>query len=236
MSDVVLSIENLKKTYKKQVVLSGINMQFEEGRIYGLIGPNGVGKTTLIRIIAGLSKADSGTIQFYQNRNSVRIEEMQKEIGCIIERPYLDESMTAIENMRLVGFLKGVEDRDILVNCLKTVGLTDDNKKVKNYSLGMKQRLGIAELLINNPKIMFLDEPMNGLDPQGVIQLRGLLLDMAQNKKITIVVTSHILSEMSKLCDAFYFVKNGNIVKYIDILKENVQIDLEEVYLKYIAD
>ena len=235
MSDIILSLKNIKKSYKKQEVLKGIDMLLEEGRIYGLIGPNGVGKTTLIRIISGLSHADSGDSGYYQNGSEVVTNNLHENIGCIIERPYFDESMNAMDNMRLMGFLKSVEDKSILRKYLDIVGLEDDKKKVKNYSLGMKQRLGIAQLLIGNPRIMFLDEPMNGLDPQGIIQLRNLLMDMVINKKITIVLTSHILSELQKVCDAYYFINNGQIVKFIDVLEDDEQVDLEEAYIKYIT-
>lgn len=235
MSDIVLSLKKIKKSYKKQEVLKGIDMHFEEGRIYGLIGPNGVGKTTLIRIISGLSHADSGDIIYYENGKEVVTSSLHENIGCIIERPYFDESLNAMDNMRLMGFLKGVEDKSVLRKYLDIVGLEDDKKRVKNYSLGMKQRLGIAQLLIGNPRIMFLDEPMNGLDPQGIIQLRNLLMDMVINKKITIVLTSHILSELQKVCDAYYFINNGQIVKFIDVLEDGEQVDLEEAYVKYIT-
>lgn len=234
MGKNVLILKDIRKTYKKQKVLLGVDMTFEEGRIYGLLGPNGVGKTTLIRIISGLSLADSGDIIFSENEKEAKANDIHNKIGCIIEKPYFDESLNALDNMRIVGLLKGIEDDDLFRKYLKLVGLEDDKKKVKNYSLGMKQRLGIAQLLIGNPRIMFLDEPMNGLDPMGVIQLRDILVDMAKNKKITIILTSHILSELQKVCDAYYFMKDGRIVKYIDVLSNEEQLNLEQEYIKYI--
>lgn len=230
--NIVLKICNVSKTYKKQKVLNSISMEFEKGKIYGIIGPNGVGKTTLIRIIAGMSSLDSGEIFFNDNANELCLNQLKKNIGCIIEKPYLDESLTAMDNMRISGYLNKITDKEVLRKTLELVGLTNDKKKVKNYSLGMKQRLGIACLLLKKPSMLFLDEPMNGMDPEGVMTLRNMLINMAHEQGKTIVVTSHMLSEMRKLCDAYYFINNGEIIKYIEDV--GLEIDLEELYMNLI--
>ncbi|MBO4863976.1 MAG: ABC transporter ATP-binding protein [Eubacterium sp.] len=227
MDDMALIIKEIKKCYKNQYVLKGINMSFEKGKIYGIIGPNGVGKTTLIRIIAGLSNAESGKI-IYEGKEKTD----NRKIGYIIESPYLIESLNAKDNMRLYAMLNGINDNSRIDDLLSWIGLKDaNNKLVKDYSLGMKQRLGIACTLIKNPDIIFLDEPMNGMDPEGVFTLRSQLLQLAHDDNKTIVVTSHILSEMSKLCDKYYFIKDGLVIKEID---DNVD-NLEELYMELIV-
>lgn len=228
MSDVELVIKDIKKNYKKQEVLKGINITFEKGKIYGIVGPNGAGKTTLIRIIAGLSKEDSGEI-ICEGKE----ENINKKIGFIIESPYLIGSMNAKENMILYAKLNGINDNERIDSLLKWIGLENTNKKlVKDFSLGMKQRLGIACTMVKNPDILFLDEPMNGMDPEGVFVLRKLLLQLAHEDNKTIVVTSHILSEMSRLCDRYYFINKGIVIKEID---DNVE-NLEELYMELMVE
>lgn len=228
MSDVELVIKDIKKNYKKQEVLKGINITFEKGKIYGIVGPNGAGKTTLIRIIAGLSKEDSGEIICEGKEKNIN-----KKIGFIIESPYLIGSMNAKENMVLYAKLNGINDNERIDSLLKWIGLENTNKKlVKDFSLGMKQRLGIACTMVKNPDILFLDEPMNGMDPEGVFVLRKLLLQLAHEDNKTIVVTSHILSEMSRLCDRYYFINKGIVIKEID---DNVE-NLEELYMELMVE
>lgn len=227
--NIILEIKNVKKGYKEQSVLNEISMKLEKGKIYGIIGPNGVGKTTLIRIIAGMSQMDSGEIRYYQDDEVRNNCEFRNRIGCIIEAPYLDESLTAMENLHISGYLNGVKDEAVLGRCLEQVGLKNEKKKVRDFSLGMKQRLGIACLLVKEPQILFLDEPMNGMDPEGIMTLRNMLSDMSHKEGRTIVVTSHILSELKKLCDALYFINKGNVVRFIEGTEPDM--DLEELYM-----
>lgn len=214
---LVLETNNLEKKYKNVKVLQDLNIHVEEGAIYGLIGKNGAGKTTLIRIICGLAETTNGTYSIYgvNNKNS-EIIEVRKRMGAIIESPSIYSDMTAkdniIEQLKLVG-MPSYEEADEL---LKLVGLENTGKKkVKNFSLGMKQRLGIAISLASNPDLLILDEPINGLDPTGIIEIRELILNLNKKKRITILISSHYLDELSKIATHYGFLDNGTLVKEI---------------------
>lgn len=213
----VLETNNLEKKYKNIKVLQNLNIHIEKGAIYGLIGKNGAGKTTLIRIICGLAKPTGGTYSIYGIDNkSPEIIKERKRMGAIIESPSIYSDMTAkdnlIEQLKLVG-MPSYEEVDEL---LKLVGLENTgNKKVKNFSLGMKQRLGIAIALANNPDFLILDEPINGLDPTGIIEIRELILNINKKKNITILISSHYLDELSKIATHYGFLDNGTLIKEI---------------------
>ncbi len=226
---IQLSLRKVNKEYKKKQVLNNIDMKFESGRIYGIVGPNGVGKTTIIRIISGLITEYNGNLEYICNGDNGNIQEFRKKAGFIIEEPNLDKSMTAADNLYLNAILAGTEkdlDYDAI---LRKVGLEKDKKKVGKFSLGMRQRLGIACLLVNDPDALFLDEPMNGLDPVGVKEFRKLMQDMAHEDNKLIVITSHMLSELQKLCDEYYFIKDGMVVRHIEDSSEIE--DLEDEYM-----
>ena len=215
--EIVLETNNLEKRYKDFRALNHTNIHIEKGAIYGLIGKNGSGKTTLIRIICGLQEPTNGSYTIYgvDNSNS-NIASVRKRMGAIIETPSIYGEMTArdnlIEQYKLVGMpsLEGVDE------LLQLVGLsTTGKKKAKNFSLGMKQRLGIAVALANNPDFLILDEPINGLDPQGIIEIRELILKLNKEKRITILISSHYLDELSKIATHYGFLDNGCIIKEI---------------------
>lgn len=215
--EIVLETNNLEKKYKDFTALNNANIHIEAGSIYGLVGKNGAGKTTLIRIICGLQNPTSGNYKIYGvNNNSKNILSIRKRIGAIIETPAIYGEMTAYDNLLEQAKLGGIPSFDDVEELLKLVGLEKTGKKkVKNFSLGMKQRLGIAIALTNNPDFLILDEPINGLDPQGIIEIRELILKLNKEKRITILISSHYLDELSKIATWYGFLDNGSIIKEI---------------------
>ncbi len=215
--EIILETNNLEKKYKDFRALNHTNIHIEKGAIYGLIGKNGAGKTTLIRIICGLQEPTSGTYTIYgKNNSSSNIASVRKRMGAIIETPSIYGEMTARDNLIEQYKLVGMPSFDGLDELLKLVGLENTGKKkAKNFSLGMKQRLGIAIALANNPDFLILDEPINGLDPQGIIEIRELILKLNKEKRITILISSHYLDELSKIATHYGFLDNGSIIKEI---------------------
>lgn len=213
----VLKTFDIKKQYKNSKVLNGINMNIEIGAIYGLIGKNGAGKTTLIRIICGLQKPTSGTYSIYDiSNNDTDINLSRNRMGAIIETPAIYQNLSAKDNLLVQNKLIGASSNDNINELLKLVGLENTNqKKVKDFSLGMKQRLGIALSLASNPDFLILDEPINGLDPEGIIEIRELILKLNKEKRITILISSHYLDELSKIATHYGFLNNGLIIKEI---------------------
>lgn len=215
--EIVLQTSNLEKKYKDFKALSGANIHIEKGAIYGLIGKNGAGKTTLIRIICGLQKPTNGDFSIYGvNNNDNNIANIRKRMGAIIETPSIYGEMNARDNLMEQYKLVGMPSLDGIDEILKLVGLENTGKKkAKNFSLGMKQRLGIAIALANNPDFLILDEPINGLDPQGIIEMRELILKLNKERRITILISSHYLDELSKIATHYGFLDNGSIIKEI---------------------
>lgn len=215
--EYVLETNNLEKRYKNFKALNHTNIHIEKGAIYGLIGKNGAGKTTLIRIICGLQNPTDGDFSIYGVTNSSgNISSVRKKMGAIIEAPSIYKEMTARDNLVEQYKLVGMPSLDGIDELLKLVGLAETGKKkAKNFSLGMKQRLGIAIALASNPDFLILDEPINGLDPQGIIEIRELILKLNKEKRITILISSHYLDELSKIATHYGFLDNGSIIKEI---------------------
>ncbi len=215
--EYILETNNLEKKYKDFKALNHLNIHIEKGAIYGLIGKNGAGKTTLIRIICGLQEPTNGTYTIYgEKNNSSNIASVRKRMGAIIETPSIYGEMTARDNLIEQYKLVGQPSFDGIDELLKLVGLDNTGKKkAKNFSLGMKQRLGIAISLANNPDFLILDEPINGLDPQGIIEIRELILKLNKELRITILISSHYLDELSKIATHYGFLDNGCIIKEI---------------------
>jgi len=215
--DIVLKTDNLEKRYKDFKALSHLNMNVKKGAIYGLIGKNGAGKTTLIRVICGLQQPNRGEYSIYGVKNTDKeIESVRSRMGAIIETPSIYGDMTAKDNLIEQYKLVGIPTLDGIDDLLKLVGLNNTGKKkAKNFSLGMKQRLGIAIALANNPDFLILDEPINGLDPEGIIEIRELILKLNKEKRITILISSHYLDELSKIATHYGFLDNGSIIKEI---------------------
>ena len=206
----ILKTKDLHKAYGKQQVLKGLNMKVPEGSIYGFVGQNGAGKTTLIRLVCGLQYPDSGDIEICGCKNK---SDARKKMGAIVETPALHLNMTARENLIIQFDTLGIKDYSSIDSLLEFVGLADTGKKVaKNFSLGMRQRLAIAIAMCNNPEFLVLDEPINGLDPQGIIDVRELLIRINLEKSITILISSHILDELAKVATHYGFIANGKIV------------------------
>ena len=216
MKREVLKITNLTKKYKNTNILNNINLSLEEGKVYGLIGLNGAGKTTLMKIIAGFSKPSEGVISLLGADDEKELCKQRKRIGCFIESPGILDDMTAEENMNLHRIIKGIPNEEIIDELLEIVNLKEvKNQKVKNYSLGTRQRLGIAISLIGNPEFLILDEPINGLDPVAIIEMRNMIKDLAQKRHITILISSHILSELYQLATDYIILHKGEIKELI---------------------
>ena len=235
--EYILETHNLEKRYKKSNVLNGLNLHIEKGAIYGLIGKNGAGKTTLIRIICGLQTPTNGSYKIYGiSNNDKKIINVRKRVGAIIESPSIYLDMTAENNLKLQHKIIGLPSYDGLEEILKLVGLDKTgNKKAKHFSLGMKQRLGIAISLVGNPDFLILDEPINGLDPEGIIEIRELILKLNKEKGITFLISSHYLDELSKIATNYGFLNQGKIVKEISSVelekncKKRIEINVSNV-------
>ncbi len=211
---LIMETQALTKTYGKKDACKDVNIKIREGEIYGLIGRNGAGKTTIMRIISGLSRATSGTYSLFGKTGG----EMRKElrnVGVLIEHPGLYPKLSARENLKIKCIGMGVDhSKEYIDNILQTVGLENvDNKKgAGSFSLGMKQRLGIGLALVGEPKMIILDEPINGLDPQGIVEIRHTLAKLRDEKGITIMISSHILDELGKLADSYGIIHEGRLL------------------------
>lgn len=209
----VLRTFDLTKTYGKQSALNHVNISIKKGDIYGLIGRNGAGKTTLIRAITGLISPNEGVIELFSKKDKIDIEKQRRRMGCIIESPSLYPSYTAYQNMKVRQLMLGKADEDRILEILKIVGLDKTGKKkVKNFSLGMKQRLGLGLALLTSPDFLILDEPTNGLDPEGIKEMRHLLQELNEHYQITILISSHILGELSKVATRYGVMNQGVLV------------------------
>lgn len=215
--DYVLKAEALTKIYGHHKALDNFSMHIPKGAIYGLVGKNGAGKTTLLRLICGLQEATSGEYTLYGvSSRKHEILKARKEMGAVIETPAIYLDMSATGNLKEQYRILGIRSFDTIPELLKMVGLENTGrKKAKNFSLGMRQRLGIAIALVGNPRFLVLDEPINGLDPQGIIEMRQLLLNLNQQYGMTILVSSHILDELSRLATHYGFIDNGKMIKEI---------------------
>lgn len=215
--EYVLKTNALCKNYKHFKALNGLTMNIPKGSIYGFVGKNGAGKTTLIRLICGLQEPTSGEYFLYGLKNSEKeILKSRRRMGAVVETPAIYLDLTAVENMKEQYRILGIPSNDSIPKLLKLVGLDNTgNKKARNFSLGMRQRLGIAIALAGNPDFLVLDEPANGLDPQGIIEMRELILKLNREYQITVLISSHILDELSRLATHYGFIDNGKMVKEI---------------------
>lgn len=213
--DYVLKTNALCKYYRNFKALNGLSMNVPKGSIYGFVGKNGAGKTTLIRLICGLQEPSSGEYTLYGKKHTAGdIAKARRRIGAVVETPSIYLGMTAEENLRQQYRILGLPSFDGIKDTLELVGLKDTGKKkAKNFSLGMRQRLGIAIALAGNPDFLVLDEPINGLDPQGIIEIRELILRLNREEQITVLISSHILDELSKLATHYGFIDSGRLVK-----------------------
>lgn len=213
--DYVLKTNALRKSYRRFDALKGLTMNVPKGAIYGFVGRNGAGKTTLIRLICGLQFPTDGDFEIYGVKNSDgSITDSRRRMGAVVETPSLYPEMTAADNLKQQYRLLGMPSFDGITELLKLVGLENTGrKKAKDFSLGMRQRLGIAVALCGNPDFLILDEPINGLDPQGIIDIRELILKLNKERNITVLISSHILDELSRLATHYGFIDSGVIVR-----------------------
>lgn len=224
MKEVVLKTNNLTKQYNKNVVLDNVNITIKKGDIYGLIGRNGAGKTTLMKIITTLASPTSGTFELFNTcSENDELFDNKKRVGSLIEYPAFYPNLSAYDNLKYYTIQRGIVDKNQINKVLELVNLTGTGKKkVKTFSLGMKQRLGIALAILNSPDFVILDEPINGLDPIGISELRDTFKKLSDNG-ITLLISSHILSELYLLANEFGFLENGKLIK--ELSKE--ELDLE---------
>ena len=213
--EYVLRTNGLVKKYRGFTALNGLTMSIPKGSIYGFVGRNGAGKTTLIRLITGLQLPTSGEFEIYGVKNTDRkITESRKRMGAVVETPAVYLDLSAKENLKQQYRILGMPDFKGIDELLELVGLADTGrKKAKHFSLGMRQRLGIAVALCGNPDFIVLDEPVNGLDPQGIIDIRELILKLNHERNITILISSHILEELSKLATHYGFIDGGKMIR-----------------------
>jgi len=225
----IIEIKNISKKFGKNEVFSNINIDIIKGEIYALVGNNGAGKTTLLKIVCDLLQQNSGKIVLEKNCR----------LGCLIESPGVFGDMNAFQNLKAKALSIGFKcKKEYIYDLLKQVGLENVGKKlVAKFSTGMRQRLGIALALLGNPDVLILDEPINGLDPQGILEIRELLMKINKEKCATMIISSHILDELMKIATWFCFLNNGQIIKNIsktELIKEANKMPIDEYYLKVI--
>lgn len=215
--DYILKTSGLTKTYKSHTVVDGVSISLKKGEIYGFLGQNGAGKTTTIRMIMGLIQPTSGHIELFGQNVETNRKAAFERIGSMIEIPGFYPNLTAAENLDIHRRMMGMGNKDSIEQSLDQAGLLDArNKRVKSFSLGMKQRLGIARSLLHHPELLILDEPTNGLDPAGIKEVRQLIIELASKRNIAVLVSSHILSEIQQMATILGIIHNGKLVEEIE--------------------
>lgn len=235
--DHVLKTNALYKSYRHSKALNGLTMNVPKGSIYGFVGKSGAGKTTLMRLICGLQQPTAGEYILYgRSSNSKDIAKSRRRIGAVVETPSIYPDMTAEDNLRQQYRILGLPSFHGLQEILKLVGLGDSGKKrARHLSLGMRQRLGIAIALVGDPDLLVLDEPINGMDPQGIIEIRELILKLNREKQVTVLISSHILSELFRMATHYGFIDNGRIVKEMsaaeleDSCRKRIRIEVSDI-------
>lgn len=231
---VVLETKKLSKKFGDKEILKSIDMTIYEGDIVGLIGPNGAGKSTFIKTVLNLYKETKGEVFICGINVDEDFESALSNVGCVIESPDLYPHLSGLKNLKIVALMNNIKDDEYIEKIIKMFKLnTRINDKVKKYSLGMKQRLGIACALIKKPKLLILDEPTNGLDPLGIKELREIIKNISEEMNVTVLLSSHILSEIENICDRIFIIDNGYIIDEIDVedMKSH-EMSLEQEYLK----
>lgn len=233
----VLEVSHLSKTFGKRKVLDDVSFTIYEGDIVGLIGPNGAGKTTLIKTILNLYKIDSGSVAICGYNIPKNLENALSKIGCIVENPDMYQNISGRKNLEITALVNQVKDKDYIEKLIRFVKLEDRiDDKVKKYSLGMKQRLGLINALMKRPKLLILDEPTNGLDPMGMKELREILRKINREENMSILISSHILSEVENICDSILMMEEGKIKSSFGIEEVKYQnISLEDAYFSKIG-
>jgi len=232
----VLETYNLTKRYGKTIALDKVDMSIKQGDIYGMVGENGAGKSTIMKIIAGLSTQTDGEVCLFGAKTKKELMIARNKIGCLIETPTLYQDMTAWQNLEIQRVQRGIPGKKVIGDTLEMVDLKDTGKKrVKNFSLGMKQRLGLAIALLGSPKFLILDEPINGLDPQKIRYIREVLQRLNREEGTTILISSHILPELHQLATVYGFIHQGSLIQQIsdkdldEQCKKHVHIEMDNV-------
>ncbi len=216
MNDYVIETKQVTKSYGSFLALERVNIHVKRGSIYGLVGDNGAGKSTLLKLLAGHIYATEGEIQLFGKYEEKELEHSRKKIGCMIEQPGFFPNMTVEQTLKYYCIQKGIPDRKKVDEMIKLTGIDEKkNSKCKNLSLGQKQRLGLAIAMIGEPQLLLLDEPINGLDPSGIIEFRNLLHHLNEQKNITILLSSHILSELQQIATVYGFLSKGMLIEEI---------------------
>jgi bacitracin ABC transporter ATP-binding protein len=227
----VLEVTNLKKTLGKREIIKNISFSIEEGEIFGFLGPNGAGKTTTIRMLVGLIHPNEGSISICGHDLKNDTEKALREVGAVVENPELYKYLSGRENLMQIARIRNISKEDVN-ETIKLVGLEDRiDDKVKKYSLGMKQRLGLAASLLSKPKLLILDEPTNGLDPSGILDFREIVKKAAKEKGMAVFISSHILSEVQHLCDRVAFINHGTIKSVENVVNESMETDTDIICL-----
>lgn len=218
MENQVLLLDNVCKYIKNKEIVKGISFSITEGEVLGFLGPNGAGKSTTLRMIVGLSSPTSGKITIDGHSITTDYVKAMSKVGCIIEGPDMYNYLSGLENLKMLASMnKNVTNEDI-IKTIELVGMQNRiNDKVSTYSLGMKQRLGLAQSLIHKPKLLILDEPTNGLDPAGINEFRHIIKDLAKKENIAVLFSSHLISEVELMCDKVAIIKNGTLIKYSSV-------------------
>ena len=251
MEEIIFKTEQVVKRYKgframlkkgknAANALDGLDMEIRRGEIYGFVGKNGAGKTTLLRVIAGAVLLTGGTMELFGERDPEKMHLQRRRINGLIEGPALNQSMTAQDNLKVCCMQRGLDSRQCIDEVLEQVGLTQfelEKRKVREFSLGMKQRLGIAMALLGNPEFLFLDEPLNGLDPEGIRDFRELMLRLNQEQGTTILISSHQLRELTQIATCYGFIDKGKMIEQItaqELEEKTSDGDLEGYFLSLI--
>lgn len=234
MSEILLQTKGLTKQYGRHCAVDQVNLHIKKGAVYGFIGRNGAGKTTFLKMISGLSSPTSGEIEMFGYKEK-ELSRVRSRIGCLIEEPGLYGNMSAFENLSMKCRLFGIKKRDYVEQILDTIGLKEaGKKKIKHFSLGMKQRLGIGLALVGEPDLLVLDEPINGLDPQGIVEVRDMILKLSEEKQMTIIISSHILEELSKIATDYGIIHRGVLLQELsreELMKkccERIEITMDQ--------
>lgn len=212
----IIKVTNLTKVYKDQKAVNKVNLDIKKGEIYGLVGKNGAGKSTILKMLTGLTNKTEGSISLFGNETTWFKE--RHRMGAIIENPELVPALTGRENLEYFRIQRGIVDKSVVAEALESVGLQNvGKKKFKNYSVGMKQRLALALTLMSNPEVLILDEPTSGIDPEGIVEIRKLLKHLSEDKGVTIIISSHILSEIANLVTRVGIIDKGEIIEELDL-------------------
>ncbi|MFD2760098.1 ABC transporter ATP-binding protein [Lentibacillus juripiscarius] len=233
MSETAMELVDVKKTIGKKEIITGLSFSIHKGEVFGFIGPNGAGKTTTIRMMVGLMQITSGDVQILGNSIKSEYKDAIKEVGAIVENPEMHSFMTGWQNLKHYARMMPNVTKERISEVVKLVGLEKPiNEKVGKYSLGMRQRLGIAQALLHKPSVLILDEPTNGLDPAGIREIRQYIRELAEQENVAIIISSHLLSEIEQMCDRIGLIKNGEMIAIQDVRAATEQTSAAEIQME----